>query len=139
MTDIELLFLLLPKVLLATLCGVMLGWERELRHKVADIRTHVLVCVGAVLYTVIAKIVGGDAGESGRVIGQIVTGVGFLGAGVIFKQEDKVVGVTSAALIWLVAAVGVVIGLGYYISAFVLTIGALCLMLVLQKLENQIK
>jgi putative Mg2+ transporter-C (MgtC) family protein len=139
MTDVQLLLLVLPKVLLATACGILLGWERELRHKVADIRTHVLVCVGAVLFTIIAKIVGQDAGETGRVIGQIVTGVGFLGAGVIFKQDDKVVGVTSAALIWLIASIGVLIGLDFHISGFVLTLGALGLMLVLQKFENIIK
>lgn len=139
MTDIQLLLLVLPKVLLATICGVLVGWERELKHKVADIRTHVLVCTGAVLFTLIAKIVAYDAGETGRVIGQIVTGVGFLGAGLIFKQEDKVVGVTSAALIWLVAAIGVLIGLDFHISAFALTLGALGLMIALQKLETKIK
>lgn len=139
MTDIQLLLMVFPKVILATLCGVLVGWERELRHKVADIRTHVLVCVGAVLFTIIAKIVGDSQGESGRVIGQIVTGVGFLGAGLIFKQEDKIVGVTSAALIWLVAAIGVLIGLDYHVSAFALTLGALSLMIILQKLETKIK
>lgn len=139
MTDVQLLLLVLPKIFLATACGVLLGWERELRNKVADIRTHVLVCVGAVLFTIIAKSVGQEAGETGRVIGQIVTGVGFLGAGVIFKQDDKIVGVTSAALIWLVAAIGVLIGLDFHITSFALTIGALGLMLILQKFEKIIK
>ncbi len=139
MTDIEFSLLVVPKVLLATTCGVLLGWERELKHKVADIRTHVLVCVGAVLFTVIAKLVGDTTGEAGRVIGQIVTGVGFLGAGVIFKQDDKIVGVTSAALIWLIAAIGVLIGLDFHLSALILTLGSLLLMLILQKFEKIIK
>jgi len=74
-----------------------------------------------------------------RVIGQIVTGIGFLGAGVIYKHDDKVVGVTSAAFIWLIAAIGVLVGMGFLIASIVLTLGLLAVLMLLQNFESMIK
>lgn len=138
MTEIGLITFLFPKILVASLCGLIIGWEREVKNKVAGIRTHVLVCVGACLFTITPFILQGNIDPT-RVIGQIVTGIGFLGGGVIFKNEDKVIGVTSAAFIWFIAAIGVLIGIGFLFSSLLLTIGLLIVLLLLQKLENRLK
>lgn len=137
MSELELIQFIFPKILVASLCGLIIGWERELKQKVAGIRTHIIVCSGSCLFTVIGVILAKEHNiDPTRIIGQIVTGIGFLGAGVIFKQEDKVVGVTSAAFIWLIASIGVLVGVGYSITSILLTSGLLILMILLQKLEN---
>jgi putative Mg2+ transporter-C (MgtC) family protein len=139
MSEIQLLQFLLPKIFVATICGLAIGWERELKNKVAGIRTHIIVCAGACLFTVIGIVLSQQYKvDPTRIIGQIITGIGFLGAGVIFKQEDKVVGVTSAAFIWLVAAIGVLIGTGYLITSTIFTAGFLFVLIALQKLETHI-
>jgi putative Mg2+ transporter-C (MgtC) family protein len=139
MSEIDFIWHLFPKIIVATICGLIVGWERELKNKVAGIRTHVLVCVGACLFTVIAIVTVPQSGDYGRIIGQIVTGVGFLGAGVIFKHDDKIVGVTSASLIWFIAAIGVLTGIGYLVTSIVLTAGLLVLLILLKTLEEKIK
>lgn len=140
MSDFELLKYLLPKIIAATFCGVIIGLEREVKNKSAGIRTHVLICVGACLFTSIGIILAGkNTTESIRIIGQIITGIGFLGGGVIFKQEDKIVGVTSAAFIWFMSSIGVIVGMGYILTSIVLTIGLLLVSLQLQKFEHKLK
>ena len=140
MSDIALIWFLLPKIFVASLCGLIIGWEREVKNKVAGIRTHIIVCVGACLFTATGFILGHQYNiDPTRIIGQIVTGVGFLGAGVIFKHEDKVVGVTSAAFIWLISAIGVLVGMGYLVSSLVFTVGLLAVLVLLQSVENKIK
>lgn len=128
-----------PKIVVATICGLIIGLERELKHKVAGIRTHIIVCVGACMFTSISVILGSQYHiDPTRIIGQIVTGIGFLGAGVIFKTEDKVVGVTSAAFIWLISSIGVLIGIGYLFSSIAFTLGLLIVLLLLKKVEDKI-
>lgn len=140
MTDSQLITFLLPKIIIATICGLIIGWEREVKNKVAGIRTHIIVCVGACLFTSTGFILSSDYHiDPTRVIGQIVTGIGFLGAGVIFKNDDKVSGVTSAAFIWLIAAMGVLVGMGFLYSSLIFTIGLLAVLILLQKLEDKIK
>lgn len=140
MTELELISFMFPKILVATICGLVIGWEREIKNKVAGIRTHIIVCVGACLFTSIGIVLSNEFHtDPTRIIGQIVTGIGFLGAGVIFKHDDKVVGVTSAAFIWLISSIGVLIGVGYLFSSIVFTIGLLVVLILLQKLENKIK
>ena len=141
MTELELFHFLLPRIIGATACGFIIGSEREMKHKVAGIRTHVVVCVGAALFASFSFIIldSYDNIDHTRIISQIVTGVGFLGAGLIFKNEDKVSGVTSAAFIWLTAAIGVVIGIGYLWTPILFTIGFLILLLLLQKIEDKIE
>jgi len=141
MKEIELLMFLLPRILAATLCGFIIGSEREIKHKVAGIRTHIIVCVGACLFASISFVMK-DAQttfDPTRIIAQIVTGVGFLGAGLIFKNEDKVSGVTSAAFIWLTAAIGVIVGIGYILTPIVFTVGLLIVLLILQRVEDKIE
>jgi len=139
MTEIELILYLFPKLIVATLCGIIIGWEREMKNKVAGIRTHVLVCVGSCLFTTTSFILVNHNVDPTRVIGQIITGIGFLGGGVIFKHEDKVVGVTSAAFIWFIASVGVLVGIGYLFSSLIITIGLLGVSIILKTLENKLK
>jgi len=137
MTEFEFICQLLPKVIVATICGLIVGWEREVKNKVAGIRTHVLICVGVSLFTAVGFIIGGNTDPS-RIIGQIVTGIGFLGGGVIFKDKDRIVGVTSAAFIWFIASVGVIVGMGYLLTSVLLTIGFLVVLLTLEILEKKI-
>lgn len=126
---------LLPKLGVATVCGGLIGIEREIKNKVAGVRTHILICVGVTILTYVGTIFLEHADPT-RVIGQIVTGIGFLGAGVIFKQNDKVTGVTSAAFIWFISAIGVLCGLNFIISASLITILYLILTIILKKVET---
>lgn len=109
------------RVLIAGLCGVLIGYERRSRHKEAGIRTHFIVAVGASLMMVISKYGFTDMEnwsnvslDPSRVAAQIVSGVGFLGAGTIFMNKQKVKGLTTAAGIWATAGVGMAVGAGMY-------------------------
>jgi putative Mg2+ transporter-C (MgtC) family protein len=135
MQEFDFLLKMLPEIGVATVCGGVVGIEREMKNKVAGIRTHVLICVGVTIFTLVGISFGGTADPT-RVIGQIITGIGFLGGGVIFKEHDKVTGVTSAAFIWFIASIGVLCGLGYLISAGLLTIGFLIITLLLSNFER---
>jgi putative Mg2+ transporter-C (MgtC) family protein len=115
----------IAKLLLATLLGGAIGLERELAGKPAGLRTNILICVGAALFTQlsidIAKIGfspdGHPYGDTTRIAAQIVSGIGFLGAGAILHGQGSIVGLTTAATIWVVAAVGAAVGAGAYIDA----------------------
>lgn len=90
-------------------CGALIGLERQLRGKPVGIRTSSLIVLGTYFFVTAALLVNNDMSDPTRIIGQIVTGVGFLGAGVMMTKEDVIVGVTSAATIWSLAAIGVCI------------------------------
>ena len=105
----------------ALLCGFIIGLERQLSGKAAGIRTSTLICMGAYLFTEISGFLGENA-DSSRIVGQIVTGIGFLGAGVIIGREGIVLGVTTAAVIWVLAAIGIMIGLDRCITAIILSL-----------------
>lgn len=120
--EFDFLLKMLPELLVATACGTIVGIDREIKNKAAGIRTHVLICVGVTIFTLVGTSFGEHADPT-RVIGQIITGIGFLGGGVIFKQSNRVVGITSAAFIWFIASIGVLCGLGYLLSAGILTVG----------------
>jgi putative Mg2+ transporter-C (MgtC) family protein len=115
----------LGKLLLATLLGGAIGLERELAGKSAGLRTNILICIGAALFTQlsvdVAKIGftpdGRPFGDTGRIAAQIIAGVGFLGAGAIVHGGGSVIGLTTAATIWAVAAVGMAVGAGSYVDA----------------------
>jgi len=113
---------------LATLLGGAIGLERELKGKPAGLRTNILICMGSVLYTQLSMTMGGPSADPTRIAAQIVTGVGFIGAGTILHARGAVVGLTSAATIWVVAAIGVALGAGRYTEALgtaVLVVGVL--------------
>lgn len=106
------------KLLIATFLGSMVGFEREIHRKPAGLRTHSLVCMGSTLFTLVSLSMGGPMVDASRIAAGVVTGIGFLGAGMIFKSEDKVRGLTTAAELWALAAIGLSIGVGYYFAAF---------------------
>ena len=118
--NIQIYFEQAAQVSVAFILGAILGIEREFRSKPAGFRTMILISVGSCLYTIISKDLG--VGVSGdRVASNIVTGIGFIGAGVIFKEGVSVNGLTTAALIWITAALGMAIGNHNYPIAFVVT------------------
>jgi putative Mg2+ transporter-C (MgtC) family protein len=108
---------LLLQVLLATLMGGAIGMERELSGKPAGLRTNILICVGATLFTVLSLKLSGGRGDPARVAAQILPGVGFIGAGTILHARGSITGLTSAATIWVVAAIGMALGAGAYTEA----------------------
>jgi putative Mg2+ transporter-C (MgtC) family protein len=111
------------KILLAAALGAAVGLERQLHGKVAGVRTNMLICLGAAVLTMISEEMGLDSNESTtRIAAQIVTGVGFLGAGVIIRDRGGVHGLTTAATIWLVASVGMAVGAGSYLLALSATV-----------------
>jgi putative Mg2+ transporter-C (MgtC) family protein len=107
----------LAQLALAVLLGGAIGFEREYKGKPAGLRTNILICMGATLFTLISHRLAPPGGDAGRVAAQIVSGIGFLGAGTILHARGTIVGLTSAATIWLVAAVGMAIGAHSYIEA----------------------
>jgi putative Mg2+ transporter-C (MgtC) family protein len=112
----------LLRLALAGVLGGLIGLERELRERGAGLRTHLLVAVGAALFTIAGAYgFGGVRVDPTRVAAQIVTGVGFLGAGAIIRQGFSVRGLTTAATLWVVAAVGLAAGAGYYSGAVITT------------------
>jgi putative Mg2+ transporter-C (MgtC) family protein len=133
---------LLPKVLIATICGLIIGYDREIKQKVAGIRTNILICVGCTILTALSFYLskGNPNIDPTRIIGQIVTGIGFLGAGVIMKNDDKIVGVTTAAFIWIVSAIGILIGtINSFLLPIILTFGLLIISRIFEKVETYIK
>ncbi len=106
-----------PSVFAALFCGTIIGLERQLRGKPVGIRTSTLIILGTYLYLKTSLMMQGDLIDHSRVIGQIVTGIGFLGAGVMLTRDGLVVGVTSAAAIWVLAALGVAISTGHLMTA----------------------
>ena len=103
----------LLKVVLSVLAGALLGLEREIRRKPAGFRTLALICLGATVFTICSYKMGG-LNNADRIAANIITGVGFIGAGVIFRHNVSVSGITTAATIWVAAAIGMLIGIGYY-------------------------
>lgn len=114
------------KVFLSMLFGGILGMEREYHDKPAGYATNCLICLGAALFTLLSEAMGGEGGDPGRIAAQIVTGVGFIGAGSILHERNKISGLTTAAGVWLVAAIGMTIGYGQYFLAALAT-GAILL------------
>src|SRR6266705_414513 len=104
------------KLLMAVACGGAIGFERELSRKPAGLRTNVLVCVGAALFMIVSRHIGGGAPytDPARLVAQVVTGIGFIGAGVILQSRGSITGLTTAATIFIVAAVGITIGGGMF-------------------------
>jgi putative Mg2+ transporter-C (MgtC) family protein len=124
---------------IAVLLGTAIGLEREFSGKAAGLRTNVLICLGAAVFTIISKQMGMDTNTTTtRISAQIVTGVGFLGAGAIIRDRGGVLGLTTAATIWLVASIGMSCGAGYYRLAGVATLSAIIVLLGLRQIEKPI-
>ena len=107
------------RLLLAAALGGAIGLEREYRHKPAGLRTNMLIALGSALFSVMSIDLGAAAGSPDRIAAQVVTGIGFLGAGAILRSGENVHGLTTAATIWVNAAIGMAAGLGAYAVASV--------------------
>jgi putative Mg2+ transporter-C (MgtC) family protein len=123
------------KLFLSLLAGLMLGMEREYKYKSAGIRTIPLISVGSTLFTILSVYIGAPSSPD-RIASNILTGVGFIGAGVIFKNDLNVNGLTTAATIWIAAAIGIAIGNGNYLLAFSSVSAALLVLLLLNQLQS---
>ena len=121
-------FRILFDLLLSVILGFAIGFERKIRSKEAGIRTHTIVCMGAALMMIVSKYAFGDRADTSRVAAQIVTGIGFLGAGIIVYKRHEVRGLTTAAGVWATAGVGMACGGRLYIIA----IGAALIMIAVQ-------
>ncbi|MHC4624749.1 MAG: MgtC/SapB family protein [Planctomycetota bacterium] len=127
-------------IILAVLFGAAIGLEREISGKAAGLRTNVLICLGAAVFTIISKqMAAGTDASITRIAAQVVTGVGFLGAGAIIVDRGGVYGLTTAATIWLVASIGVACGAHLYALAALATFIALIVLLGLAQLEKPLQ
>ncbi len=123
--------------ILACICGGIIGFERERIDRPAGLRTHILVCLGATIFTLVSYLGFKSGFDPSRVAAGVVAGIGFIGAGVIFRQGIFVKGVTTAASIWVVAAVGIAIGTKLYYLAFITTVIAFCVLMLVKILEDR--
>ncbi|CAN5121410.1 MgtC/SapB family protein [soil metagenome] len=130
------------RLALSIILGGMLGWEREAKRQHAGLRTHIIICLGSTLLMLISIYIPQtfsdfQNGDPGRIAAQVVSGIGFLGAGAIFRLGGSTRGLTTAATIWAVAAVGLAIGAGMYEGAFFGTLFILFVLVFLGKLESR--
>ncbi len=129
---------LLLQLALAGVLGGVIGLERELSGKPAGLRTNVLICTGATLFTVLSLHLAGSRGDPARVAAQILPGIGFIGAGTILHMRGAVTGLTSAATIWVVAAIGMALGSGAYVEGVGTTALVIVVLMGLRRLERLI-
>ena len=130
--------LIVVKLLVAVVCGGAIGFERELSRKPAGLRTNVLICVGAALFMIVSRHIGGGAPytDPARLVAQVVTGIGFIGAGVILQSRGSISGLTSAATIFVVSAVGITIGEGMFTVALMTTLLIIVVLVFLREVER---
>ncbi len=127
------------RLLMALVLGAAIGLERQWRHKMAGVKTNALVSLGSALFILLAAKITGDNSSSARIAAQIVTGIGFLGAGAIMKEGFSVSGLNTAATIWCSGAVGCLAGLGFWYEASIGTFFVIVSHLVLRPVENRIE
>jgi putative Mg2+ transporter-C (MgtC) family protein len=118
------------------LSAFIIGLERQLQGKPVGIRTSALICMGTYVFVAITGHVFNTSGDPSRVVGQVITGIGFLGAGVMLSKDGTIVGVTSAASIWILAAIGVVVGLGHYWLGVKMAVLTVAILVGVNLLEN---
>ncbi len=141
------------RILLSVLIGGLIGYEREIRNRPAGFRTHILVCLGATIVTMVQvnlvkdsmefllanpKVADALKVDSGRIVAQVVSGIGFLGAGTIIVHKGTVKGLTTASTVWLVACIGIAIGYGYYWIALIAGVVTFLVNLLFKSVERRI-
>ncbi len=126
-------------IILAIFLGAIIGLERELSGKSAGLRTNLLICLGAAIFTIISKRMSVSEGSTARIAAQIVTGVGFLGAGALIQDRHGVHGLTTAATIWLVASIGMACGAGFHDLAAISTLIAIIVLSGLSRLAKPLE
>ncbi|HEX8098310.1 MAG TPA: MgtC/SapB family protein [Pyrinomonadaceae bacterium] len=126
------------KLVVAMLCGGAIGLERELSRKPAGLRTNVLICMGAALFMITSRHVSGGAAytDPARLVAQVVSGVGFIGAGVILQARGSITGLTTAATIFVVTAVGIAVGEGMFGPALISTFFIIFILVLLRRVER---
>ena len=122
-------------MVVSIICGGAIGFEREYKNKSAGFRTIILISLGSTIFTIVSQ---HGIGADDRISANIITGIGFIGAGVIFKDKVSVRGLTTAAVIWTSAAIGMTTGIGYHALALTLTVITLCVLLMVTKVESMI-
>lgn len=132
------------RLILSILLGGLVGYERQASNKAAGLRTHVLVCMGSCLIMILSMNVyrtveGLTNADPARLAAQVISGIGFLGAGTIMKEGPLVTGLTTAASIWVVSAIGLAVGFGYYMGAILATLLAFATLTVLYHFELRLK
>lgn len=124
------------RLLLAAVLGGAVGLERELSHKPAGIRTNLLICLGSALFTIISyEMASSFTGDHTRIAAQIIPGIGFIGAGVVIRDRGTLIGITSAATLFVVAAVGMAVGSGFYVTGIFTALLLLASLVVIGNLE----
>jgi len=139
MTDIS----IIVRILVAAILGAAVGLEREVHGRAAGLRTHILVCVGSALFMVTSILMSSYHGPMGqvdpsRIAAGVVTGIGFLGAGAIIRSGSGIRGLTTAASIWVIAAIGIAAGAGMYVAAIVTT-AVVVVVLFLSRIEEKME
>lgn len=126
------------RIFIACICGIVFGFERQVRSKPFGIRACMLICMGTCLFVYLGQEVLTVGADSTRVVAQVVSGVGFLGAGAILHRGELVIGITSAATIWLMAAVGAAIGTGHLGYGVMTTLIAVSIVTISRKIERKV-
>jgi putative Mg2+ transporter-C (MgtC) family protein len=127
------------KLVLASTLGGVVGLERTVRRKPAGLRTNMFICIGATLFTILsAELARSFGGEATRIAAQLIPGIGFIGAGAIIRQGESVIGLTTAATLFVLAAIGMAIGGGFYYLAIFTTVLVMVVLTVLEWLEKRI-
>ena len=126
----------LARLLLAAALGGIIGLERQLRHKPAGLRTNMFICFGAAMFTVLSKQLAGVESDSARIAAQIIPGIGFIGAGSILHAKNSVIGLTTAATLFVVASIGMAAGGGLYLTACFATLIIVVALVVLGRMES---
>ncbi len=126
----------LARLLLAAVLGGIIGLERQLRHKPAGLRTNMFICFGSALFTVLSQQLAGNPSDYTRIAAQIITGIGFIGAGSILHTRGSVTGLTTAATLFVVAGVGMAAGGGLYLTAGFATVIILIALVLLGRMEH---
>jgi putative Mg2+ transporter-C (MgtC) family protein len=131
------------KLLLAVALGGLIGIERETSHKPAGFRTNVLICVGSAMLMILSSLILEEKGGSGdslvRIAAGVITGIGFIGAGTIILSRGSVVGLTTAATLWAVSGLGLVIGAGYFWIAIIFAAIVILTLVIFRYLEGQLR
>ena len=127
------------KLLLAAVLGGLVGLERELSHKLAGIRTNMLICLGSALFTLISyEMANTFVGDHTRIAAQIIPGIGFIGAGVVIRERGAIIGITSAATLFVVASIGMAVGAGLYVTGIFTSLLLLSSLVVIGNVEDRV-
>lgn len=124
------------RLIVALFAGLSIGFERQWRHKASGLKTNMLVSTGAAIFVLLSILLTEKTGDVTRIVGQVVTGIGFLGAGVIFREGINVHGLASAATIWCSAAIGSLAASGYYIETLICTFLVIIINTILEPIDK---